>query len=175
MNYRTHKNLSLSEIGFGCYSLSGAYGTVDIESYRRTIYRAYELGVNFFDTAEGYGNAEHLLGDTVKSFRDKIHIATKVGVKDGFKPNLSREYVVSACENSLNALRTDYLDLYQIHFDDPTTPVEETVDALDGLVHQGKIRYYGLGHLPLPRMEAYIEFGNPFSLLIELSAVARIP
>jgi len=70
-------------------------------------------------------------------------------------------------------LQTDYIDLYQIHFDDPATPVEESVNALELLVRQGKIRYYGLGHLPLLRIEAYIEIGDPFSVLTELSAVAR--
>lgn len=173
MKFRTHRNLSLSEIGLGCYGLSGAYGSKDVDSYNRTIHRAYYLGVNFFDTAEGYGEAESFLGETVKSFRDKIHIATKVGVKEGFKPALSQEYIQTACENSLKALQTDYLDLYQIHFDDPTTPVEETLNALELLVRQGKIRYYGLGHLSVPRIEAYVEIGDPFSMLIELSAVAR--
>jgi aryl-alcohol dehydrogenase-like predicted oxidoreductase len=173
MDFRTYHNLTLSEIGFGCYGLSGAYGSIDLESYKRTFLRAYELGVNFFDTAEGYGNAEQFLGDIVKPFRNEIHIATKVGVKDGFKPNLSLEYIQTACENSLKVLQTDYLDLYQIHFDDPTTPVEETINALELLVRQGKIRYYGLGHLPLPRIQAYIESGDPFSMLTELSPVAR--
>jgi len=173
MKYRTHNNLTLSEIGLGCYGLSGAYGSKDSDSYIRTIHRAYDLGVNFFDTADGYGEAERVLGETVKAYRDKIHIATKVGVKDGFKPNLSQEYIQTACENSLKALRTDYIDLYQIHFDDPATPVEETVTTLELLISQGKIRYYGLGHLPLPRIEAYIEISDPFSMLTELSAVAR--
>ena len=173
MKFRIHKNLSLSEIGLGCYGLSGAFGSKDSDSYISTIHRAYDLGVNFFDTAEGYGEAERFLGETVKSFRDKIHIATKVGVKEGFKPDLSQKYIQTACENSLIALQTDYLDLYQIHFDDPATPVEETLEALELLVCQGKIRYYGLGHLPLPRIEAYFENGDPFSVLIELSAVAR--
>jgi aryl-alcohol dehydrogenase-like predicted oxidoreductase len=153
--------------------LSGAYGSIDLDSYQRTIHRAYQLGVNFFDTAEGYGDAEKFLGDTVKSFRNKIHIATKVGVKEGFKPNLSQEYVQTACENSLKALQTDYIDLYQIQFDDPATPVEETVNTLELLVRQGKIRYYGLGHLSLPRVEAYLKIGDPFSMLVELNAISR--
>ena len=173
MIYRTHKKLTLSEIGFGCYSLSGAYGSIDLDSYQRTIHRAYQLGVNFFDTAEGYGDAEQLLGETVKSFRNKIHLATKVGIREGFKPNLSQEYIQTACENSLIALQTDYIDLYQIHFDDPGTPVDETVNALELLVRQGKIRYYGLGHLPLPRVEAYLKIGDPFSMLTELNTITR--
>ncbi len=83
MKFRTHKNLTLSEIGLGCYGLSGAYGSKNYDSYLRTIHQAYDLGINFFDTAEGYGDAERVLGETVKAYRDKIHIATKVGIKDG--------------------------------------------------------------------------------------------
>ena len=77
MKYRTHNNLTLSENGLGCYGLSGAYGSKDSDSYIRTIHRAYDLGVNFFDTAEGYGEAERVLGETVKAYRGKIHIAIK--------------------------------------------------------------------------------------------------
>jgi len=173
MNYRTHKDLHLSEIGFGCYGLSGAYGPKDLTTYKQTILRAFQSGVNFFDTAEAYGEAEGFLGGTIKPFRQQVYIATKVGVKEGFEPNLSSGYIQSACEASLKALQTDYIDLYQIHFDDPDTPVAETIDALEELVNQGKIRHYGLGHLPRGKINAYIEHGKPFSVLLELSAVSR--
>ena len=173
MKYRTHKGCKISEIGIGCYSLAGVYGKKDVEEFRRMLNRAYELGVNFFDTAEGYGDAESILGETVNPFREEVHIATKVGVKGGIKPNLSCEYVTRACEESLERLSTDYIDLYQVHFDDPTTPVEETVGALEELVAEGKIRHYGVGHLPAERVEAYCTTGNVFSLLMELSAVSR--
>jgi len=126
MKYRKYKDFNISEVGIGCYSLSGVYGTKDINEFKKMINRAYELGVNFFDTAEAYGNAEQILGEIVKSFRKNVYIATKVGVKEGIKPNLSEKYIKSACEQSLKNLQTDYIDLYQIHFDNPETPIEET-------------------------------------------------
>jgi len=91
MKYRKHKGLEISEVGVGTYSLSGVYGSKDIEEFRRMIKRAFKLGVNFFDTAEGYGDAEKILGKTVESFREEIIIATKVGLRKGYEPNLSRK------------------------------------------------------------------------------------
>ncbi len=163
----------VSEIGVGCYALSKAYGPVDVKQFKNMLRHAYELGVNFFDTAEGYGNAEKVLGETMKPFRDDVLIATKVGIRDGIKPNLSQDYIWEACNRSLQNLQTDYIDLYQVHFDDPKTPVKETLYALQSLVEKGKIRHYGVGHLPKERVLQYCQLGNPFSILMELSAVAR--
>lgn len=173
METRKHLDFSISEIGMGCYGLSGAYGTKDIEEYKRTLRRAYELGVNFFDAAEAYGDAEQVLGEVVKPFREEVIIATKVGAREGMKPNLSEAYVREACEGSLGRLGTEYVDLYQVHFDDPETPIEETVAALETLVKEGKIRHYGLGHLPAERVETYCQTGKVFSVLMEFCAVAR--
>jgi aryl-alcohol dehydrogenase-like predicted oxidoreductase len=94
-------------------------------------------------------------------------------VRSGFKPSLSRDYVRSACEESLKRLGTDWIDIYSVHFDDPETPVHETVDALEDLVKQGKIRKYGLGHLPIERVAEYADLGSVFSVLMEFSAVSR--
>ncbi len=94
------------------------------------IQHAYEMGVNFFDTAEGYGEGEKILGKAINSFREDVHIATKVGVREGIKPNLSESYIRKACDRSLKQLDTDYIDLYQVHFHDSTTPVEETIGHL---------------------------------------------
>ncbi|MFO8036534.1 MAG: aldo/keto reductase [Anaerolineales bacterium] len=173
MLYRTHDGLDISEIGIGCYALSGAYGQKDPAAFKAMLHRAYELGVNFFDTADAYGDAEAILGEVVKPFREEVLIATKVGVKESTKPNLSAEYLQSSCEESLRRLGTEYIDLYQIHFDDPETPVEETIAVMEELKAQGKIRRYGLGHLSPPRVTAYLEKGNVFSVLLELNAVAR--
>lgn len=173
MEYRKHKNLEISEVGIGTYSLSGAYGSKGVEEFKEMIEQAVGLGVNFFDTAEGYGHAEHILGEAVKSFREEIIIATKVGIRGGHKPNLSREYILKACKGSLKRLKTDYIDLYQVHFSDPTTPIKETVKVLQELVDNGKIRHYGVGHLSKEVIEQYCEIGNPFSALVELSLVAR--
>ncbi|NJE25695.1 aldo/keto reductase [Thermococcus sp. MV5] len=173
MKYRKHKGLKISEIGIGTYALSGVYGVKDLKEFKKMIERAYKLGVNFFDTAEAYGNAEQILGEIVKPFREDIYIATKVGVRSGIKPNLSKDYIKKACEESLKRLQTDYIDLYQVHFHDPTTPTEETIEALEDLIEEGKIRYYGVGHLPLDVTEKYCKLGKPFSVLAEFSAVAR--
>ena len=173
MKYRTHKDLTLSEIGVGCYALSGVYGPKDLDQFKTMLHRAFDLGVNFFDVAEGYGEAESVLGEVVQPFRPAIHIASKVGVVDGLKPNLSESYIQKACERSLARLQTDYLDLYQVHFDDPKTPVEETLQALENLKQAGKIRHYGVCHLPIQRVAEYMHLGDPFSVLMELSAVSH--
>ncbi len=173
MRYREHRGFQISEVGIGTYSLTGVYGRKDIEEFKELINRAFELGVNFFDTAEAYGKAEEILGEVVRPFREEIYIATKVGVREGYTPNLSKEYVSSACEASLERLQTDYIDLYQVHFNDPNTPIRETVNALEELVDEGKIHRYGMGHLPKEVVREYCEIGNPFSALVELSAVAR--
>lgn len=165
--------MKISEIGIGCYALTGVYGTKDPEEFARMLRRAVELGVTFFDTAEAYGDAERFLGEILHDCRHEMVLATKVGIREGLKPDLSPEYVTHACEESLTQLQTETIDLYQVHFDDPDTPVEETVGALERLVAGGKIRHYGLGHLPAERIAQYCEHGKPFSILMELSAVAR--
>lgn len=173
MEYQYHKGLRLSKIGVGSYSLSGAYGKKDAKEFKNMINRAKDLGVNFLDTADAYGEAEKILGNVIEPFREEMIISTKVGVKNSTKPNLSYDYIKSACENSLKNLKTDYIDIYNVHFNDPETPVKETIDALEELVKEGKIRKYGLGHLPKPKVKEYIKKGNIFSILMELSAVSR--
>ncbi|ACB84647.1 aldo/keto reductase [Natranaerobius thermophilus] len=169
MNYRKHRDFELSEIGIGTYSLSGVYGNVDINMFKEMLKRAYDLGINFFDTAEAYDEAEEILGDAVKDFRKDIYISSKVGVKGGNKPNLSKEYIKSACEESLRKLQTDYIDIYHVHFNDPYTPVEETISALEQLVKEGKIRKYGLGHLSKDVFKKYFSEGNVFSVIMEMN------
>lgn len=173
MRTREHHGLELSEIGIGCYALSGAYGQKDPAEFKAMLIRAYELGVNFFDTADAYGDAERVLGEVVQPFRNEIHIATKVGAKEDGKPDLSAEHLSTACEGSLRRLDTGYIDLYQVHFDDLETPVQDTVAALDELVAQGKIRRYGLGHLSPERTQDYLQKGEIFSVLMELNALAQ--
>jgi aryl-alcohol dehydrogenase-like predicted oxidoreductase len=134
VEYRTHQSISVSEIGVGCYALSGAYEQKDQQSYREMLLHAVHSGVTFFDTADTYGDlAEVLLGQVVQPYRDTIQLATKVGMRGGQKPDLSREAVFAACEASLRRLNTEWIDLYQVHYDDPDTPVTETVNALDSL------------------------------------------
>jgi aryl-alcohol dehydrogenase-like predicted oxidoreductase len=173
MKYRTHRGIPISEVGIGLYSVSGAYGTKDMDDMKRMLSYAVDNGVTFFDTAEGYGSAEQVLGEAVKGHRDQVYIATKVGMREGVQPNLSPEYIREACSESLRRLQTDYIDLYQVHFDDVNTPVEETVRGLQELVDDGKINHYGVGHLGEDRVEEYCRSGDVFTILMELSAVAR--
>jgi len=145
--------LKVSRICLGAMT----YGTskwrpwiLDEEPSRPFIQRALELGINFFDTADMYslGVSEEVLGRALKDFskRDHVVIATKVFFPMSDDPNdrgLSRKHILSAIDNSLRRLGTDYVDLYQIHRWDPHTPIEETLAALDTVVRSGKARYIG--------------------------------
>ena len=145
--------LKVSRICVGCMG----FGTpawrewvLDEEHSRRVIKRAFEHGLNFFDTADLYsqGVSEEVLGRAVREFssRDQAVIATKAFYPTGTGPNdrgLSRKHLFDAIDGSLRRLGTDYVDLYQIHRMDPTTPIEETLRALDDLVRMGKVRYIG--------------------------------
>ena len=140
--------MSLGTMGFGGSGWASAVGQIDVDGARRQIDIAQAAGVNLIDTADVYsdGASEEILGQALGSKRDQMLIATKVrgGMGDG--PNdagLSRHHIVRAAEDSLRRLGTDYIDLYQVHGWDGRTPLEETLSALDDLVHSGKVRYIG--------------------------------
>ncbi len=158
--------------GVGLYSLAGVYGKKDINEIKRMLIHAVERGVSYFDVADHYGPAEEVLATTLKSYRSQIKIATKVGLTEKGGRDCSYDHIMKSCERSLKRLQTDYIDRYQIHFDDPNTPVEETLRALEDLKAKGMILEYGVGHLPLARIKEYVLKGNLKSLLIELSPVA---
>jgi len=133
---------------FGGKGRFGLIGQLGIDEVRRLVDRSLEAGVNLIDTADVYsdGWSEELLGEVLVGRRDKVLIATKVCFPTGAGPNdagLSRSHILSACEASLRRLQTDHIDLYHVHEWDGKTPLEETLDALDTLVHQGKVRYIG--------------------------------
>jgi aryl-alcohol dehydrogenase-like predicted oxidoreductase len=144
---RTRKlgSLEVTVVGLGCNNFGGR---VDEAGTRAVVDAALDAGVTFFDTADIYGNAggsEELLGRVLQGRRDQVVLASKFGkpMGDGAESRGSRGYILGAIEASLRRLQTDVIDLYQHHEEDPSTPLEETVETLDGLVRDGKIRAWG--------------------------------
>ncbi len=152
--------LQVSPICYGSWQLSPRFwGDVPAEQVAAAMRRAFEVGVNFYDTADAYGNglSESVMGEALKDLpRDQIVVATKVYhhfYEDGHRhPDLSREYILQECENSLRRLKMDYVDLYQLHAFDPFTPLEETTDALEKLRQAGKIRAYGVSNFTVEQL-----------------------
>ena len=154
MQYRKlgKSDLKVSEIAFGCWAIGGwMWGPADDNESIQAIQRALELGINFFDTADiyGHGHSEEILASALENRRREVIIATKVGVRyenKKFRIDLSPEYIKQALDASLKRLRTDYIDLYQVHWPDLNTPLEVTFEALNECVKQGKIRYIGVSN-----------------------------
>jgi aryl-alcohol dehydrogenase-like predicted oxidoreductase len=140
--------LTLGTMGFGGAGRFAAVGTADLDAARRQIDMALDAGVNVVDTADVYsgGLSEQIVGEAIEGRRDRVLLATKARMPMGEGPNdagLSRHHLIEGCEASLRRLRTDHIDLYQVHEWDGQTPLEETLDTLDTLVRAGKIRYIG--------------------------------
>lgn len=192
MKYRTlgKTNLKVSEIGFGAWAIGGpamagnipiGWGNVDDEESKKAILKAYELGINFFDTADfyGLGHSEELLGEVLHQHSNDVIIATKVGhelLPDGkINLNYSKDYILKACEKSLIRLRRDYIDLYQLH----SARVEhlqrgDCIEAMEKLKQEGKIRFWGISlntYHPEPEMRCIVERNLGHTIQVVLNVI----
>jgi aryl-alcohol dehydrogenase-like predicted oxidoreductase len=151
MHRRKLGRLEVSAVGLGCMGMSNSYGPASENESIATLHRAIELGIDFLDTADAYGEDGHnekLIGRAIADRRDKVVLATKFAntkAPDG-KPTISNrpEYIRQACDASLKRLGVDHIDLYYAHRIDPTVPIEDSMGALAALVKAGKIRHIGL-------------------------------
>lgn len=153
MNNKRLGTLEVFSLALGCMGMTGFYGKANREECKNTIALAFESGITFFDTADNYGFGENeiLLGQAIAPFRNKISVATKVGVvqsresPNGVALNGTKKYIKEACTASLKRLNVSSIDLYYLHHVDPKTPVEVSVEAMAELVYEGKVRHVGLG------------------------------
>ncbi len=175
-------DLKSSRIGFGCWAIGGTdWGPVDDDESIRAIRRAMDLGVNFFDTADVYGDghSEEILGRALVGERHRIIVATKVGgVREKGKPprhDTSYRHIMEAIDLSLGRLGTDHVDLYQVHVPDKSTPAAETMHALTELVKKGKVRYVGLSNMDAQQTAEYMRHGLIATMQPGYSMVERQP
>jgi len=153
MQYRTlgRTGIRVSPYALGALALGTSIGNPDHDDAARIIGKALDAGINFIDTADAYGESEVAVGKALKGRRDSVVLATKFSRPTGDHPNrqgASRRWIMTAVENSLRRLQTDYIDLYQVHRPDPSTDIEETLSALSDLIHSGKVRAVGTSAMP---------------------------
>jgi aryl-alcohol dehydrogenase-like predicted oxidoreductase len=198
MKYRklAETDLNLSVVTFGAWAVGGwMWGGTERKSAVEAMKAAYDLGVNAIDTAPiyGQGESEEIVGEAIKDIpRDKIHILTKYGMRwdlakgdfafntkdnegkeiDVYK-NSSKQSIIKECEDSLKRLGTDYIDLYQIHWPDVTTPIEETMLAVEQLIKQGKVRYAGVCNYNVEQLVEASKYINLASNQVPYSMVKR--
>jgi aryl-alcohol dehydrogenase-like predicted oxidoreductase len=152
--------LVVSDMALGTWSYGGEWGSVDVEAATLTVKGAVDLGINFFDTAQayGFGQAERILADALWSRvqREDVVVAAKGGLRqqgNRLVRDASADWLRQGVEESLRHLRTDYIDLYQVHWPDPRTPAAETGAALNQLVEEGKIRYVGVSNYDVAQLD----------------------
>jgi aryl-alcohol dehydrogenase-like predicted oxidoreductase len=181
MKYREFANTSekLSAIGLGCMSMSHAYTGRDDKESVSTLHKALDSGINFWDTADFYGNGENevLISRVLAPNRDKVFIATKFGFRaspeNPFQLDASPAYMKKAVTESLRRLKVETIDLYYAHRIDPNVPVEEMVGAMSDLVKEGKVRYIGLSEASITSIRKANEIHPVSALQSEYSLLTR--
>ncbi len=178
-----NSDLNVSVIGYGAWGIGGEpfWRTEGEESSIRSIEKAIDVGINFFDTAPvyGFGYSEELLGRALESKRKDVIIATKCGLRwkkksiKSIEKIATRESILEEIESSLKRLRTDYIDLYQVHWPDESTPITETMDILLDIQKKGKIRYIGVSNYSVGQMKESLENGQIISLQSMYSMLER--
>ena len=188
MRYRRlgRTELQVSEVGFGCWGIGGnahghSYGPTDNAESLRAVARAFDLGCTFFDTADVYGHglSEKLLGQALGKHRQSCVIATKVGsdfYHGPFRKNFDRDYIGWALDKSLQRLRTEYIDLYQLH-NPPLMMLErgEHYEVLDNLKQLGKIRHYGVSVHDAYEGSMAVHTGKPDAIQVEYNLLRQDP
>jgi aryl-alcohol dehydrogenase-like predicted oxidoreductase len=175
METRKIGSLNVSIVGLGCNNFGGR---LDYDHTVAVVDAALEAGINFLDTADIYGRteSEEFLGRALQGRRGQVVLATKFGMKvDEQRQGAKPDYVRRACEDSLRRLRTDHIDLYQLHQPDPSTPIADTLAALDGLVRAGKVREIGCSNFSVQQLREakaaagdgarFVSVQNEYSLL----------
>ena len=159
-----HLESKVSRVGLGTWAIGGSlWGGTDEKEAIKAIHTALDKEVNFIDTAPGYGKgeSERIVGKALKAYgkRDQIIIGTKVGLNQEFENKVFRDSrkksILKEIEDSLQRLQVDYIDLYQVHWPDPKTPISETAETLKGLMEQGKIRAIGVSNYSLEQIEEF--------------------
>lgn len=185
MEYRKlgSSDLEVSVIGFGAWGIGGApfWQSEGDDPSMKAIRKAFDLGINFFDTAPvyGFGRSENLLGKALKPVRDKVVLATKCGLVwekeqlGAINKRATEKSINEEIDQSLKRLQTDRIDLYQVHWPDVDTPQQETMEALIKLREQGKIRYIGVSNYSVEQMKECLKVAPLTSLQPEYSLLQR--
>lgn len=185
MKYRIlgKSDLKISVIGFGAWGIGGYpfWKNDGEEESVKAIKKAFELGINFFDTAPvyGFGLSESLMGKALKDVREKVIIATKCGLRwdkeelGNISKNTTKKSIMAEIDLSLKRLQTDYIDLYQVHWPDEKTPVGASMEAMVDLQAIGKIRHIGVSNYSLSQLKASMEYGRIVSLQPMYNMVER--
>jgi len=177
MNPLGKSDLQVSPVSFGCMSLGE-----NAALYKDLLRKAAEAGINYFDTADLYqkGLNEVYVGETLKPIRKDVIIATKAGNQwrpdgTGWDWNPSKEYILKCAEQSLRRLKTDYIDLYQLHGGTIDDPIDETIEAFELLKKQGKIRWYGISSIRPNVIREYVKRSNIVSVMMQYSLLDHRP